>query len=140
MDKLVSTSIKKIPPPLSAKLKNEINKISKYFKTTSTKSYVQAPKLSYTQALKPSTNTNEVIKIKNMFPTLNAQKIDQIQKIVNGAPKPKPCIQMTTKGPSWKQVIIPMSGDNIKKFMKNSSLHIANINHSLMKCQGGNLS
>ena len=38
---------------------------------------------------------------------------------------------MTTKGPSRKQVIIPMSSDNISKFMKNSLLHIASINWSL---------
>ena len=38
---------------------------------------------------------------------------------------------MTTKSSFQKQVIIPMSGDNIKKFMKNSSLHIANINRLL---------
>jgi len=38
---------------------------------------------------------------------------------------------MTTKGPSRKQIIIPMSSDNMNKFMKNSSLHIANINQSL---------
>ena len=38
---------------------------------------------------------------------------------------------MTTKGSFWKQVIIPISGDNIKKFMKNSLLYVANINHSL---------
>jgi len=34
---------------------------------------------------------------------------------------------MTTKGPSRKQVIIPMSKDNIDAFMKNSSLHVANV-------------
>jgi len=38
---------------------------------------------------------------------------------------------MTTKGPSRKQVIIPMSGENISNFMKNSSLHVANINRLL---------
>ena len=38
---------------------------------------------------------------------------------------------MTTKGPLRKQVIIPMSNDNINKFMKDSSLHVANINQSL---------
>ena len=59
---------------------------------------------------------------------LNAQKIDQIHKIVSGSPKPKPHIQMTTKGPSRKQVIIPISNDNITKFIKNSSLYIVNIN------------
>ena len=86
MDKPVPTSIEKIPSLLPAKSKNEVNKISKYFKSTGTKSHVQAPKPFYTQALKPSTNTNEVIEIKNTFPALNAQKI------VNGAPKPKPYI------------------------------------------------
>ena len=35
------------------------------------------------------------------------------------------------KGPSRKQVIIPMSGNNINNFMKNSSLHVANINKLL---------
>jgi len=38
---------------------------------------------------------------------------------------------MTTKGLLRKQVIIPMSGDNVSSFMKNSSLHIANINRNL---------
>ena len=38
---------------------------------------------------------------------------------------------MTTKGPPRKQVIILMSNDNINKFMKDSSLHVANINQSL---------
>ena len=38
---------------------------------------------------------------------------------------------MTTKGPSRKQVIIPMSGENVLFFMKNLSLHVANINRLL---------
>ena len=38
---------------------------------------------------------------------------------------------MTTKGPLRKQVIILMSNDNINKFMKESSLHVTNINQSL---------
>ena len=58
-------------------------------------------------------------------------RMGHIHKIVSGSPKPKPRIQMTTKGPSRKQVIIPMSSDNISKFMKNSSLHVASINRSL---------
>jgi len=70
----------------------------------------------------------EVIKIKDTFPALNAQKVNQIHKIVTGSPKPKPQIQITTKGPSRKQVIIPMSSNNISKFMKNSSLHVTSIN------------
>jgi len=38
---------------------------------------------------------------------------------------------MTTKGPSHKQVIIPMSNDIAKKFIKESNSHITNINHAL---------
>jgi len=38
---------------------------------------------------------------------------------------------MTTKEPSRKQIIVPMNGDNIMKFMKESSHHISNINRAL---------
>jgi len=38
---------------------------------------------------------------------------------------------MTTKGPSRKQVIIPIVKDNINRFMKNSSIHVANLNRNL---------
>jgi len=38
---------------------------------------------------------------------------------------------MTTKGPSRKQIIIPMSNDNNNLFIKNSAFHVANINRLL---------
>jgi len=38
---------------------------------------------------------------------------------------------MTTKGPLHKQVIIPMSNENIAKFIKNSAIHITNLNRNL---------
>ena len=38
---------------------------------------------------------------------------------------------MTMKGLSRKHVIIPISNDNITKFMKNSLVHVANINRAL---------
>jgi len=59
------------------------------------------------------------------------QKIDQVNSIVNGQNKPRPWIRMTTKGPLRKQVIISMNEENISSFMKNSSLHVANINRNL---------
>ena len=59
------------------------------------------------------------------------QKIDQVNSIINSQNKPRPRIRMTTKGLSRKQVIIPMSRENILSFMKNSSLHVANINRNL---------
>ena len=137
--KSTPVTINKAPPlpPLPAKSKKEINTISKYFLTK--KNPVKSPNASstsksgksYTQASKPSVSTSEVLKIKETFPSLNAQKIDQVNSIVNGQNKEKPRIKMTTKGPSRKQIIIPMSNENIVSFMKNSSLHVANINRSL---------
>ena len=132
-------TINKAPPlpPLPAKSKKEINMISKYFhsKKSPVKSANPLPKLSsgksYAQASKPSATTSEILKIKETFPSLNTQKIDQINSIVNGQNKAKPRIKMTTKGPSRKYIIIPMSNDNIVTFMKNSSTHVANINRSL---------
>ncbi len=38
---------------------------------------------------------------------------------------------MTTKGPSRKHIIIPMSAENVFSFMKNSSTNVANINRQL---------
>jgi len=81
---------------------------------------------SYAQAFKQGTSTSDVIKINNMFLSIGAKKIDQINKIIKGSPKAK-----QTKGPSHKQIIIPMSNNNIVKFIKNSSMHIANINRNL---------
>jgi len=125
------------PPPLPAKTRKEVNVISKYFH--SKKSMVEnknqgnnnSSGKSYAQASKTSINISEVLKIKETFPFLNAQKIDQVNNIVNGQSKPKPHIKMTTKGPSRKQVIIPISGENVNSFMKNSFLHVANINRLL---------
>ena len=38
---------------------------------------------------------------------------------------------MTMKGPSRKHIIIPISNNNNMKFMKNSSMHVVNINRAL---------
>jgi len=85
----------------------------------------------YAQASKQSTSTSDVIKIKNMFPSIGAKKIDQINEIIKGSSKPKHQINMTIKRPSHKQVIFPMSSDNRDKFMKNSAIHITNLNRNL---------
>jgi len=89
------------------------------------------PTKSYAQASKSHATTFNVLKFKEAFPALNTKKINQVNNIVKGNLKLKPKIQMTTKGLSRKQVIIPISKDNINAFMKNSSLHVANINRQL---------
>ena len=137
--KPVPVTIDKVPllPPLLVKSKKEVNIISKYFqnKKSLAENLNQVgnnnPVRSYTQATKTSANTLDVLKIKEAFPALNANKTDQVNNIVKDNPKPKPRIQMTTKDPSRKQVIIPMSKENNNTFMKNSLLHVANINRQL---------
>jgi len=132
--KLVPASIDKVPPPppLPAKTAKEINTISKYFQNQKPSNNKSKDRLksnkSYAQASKNTVSTAKVLKIKKTFPTLNAEKINQVNNIVNGSFKPKPRIQTTTKGPSRKQVIIPMSKDNVDAFIKNSLLHILSMN------------
>ena len=129
----ISISIKKAPllPPLPAKTKNEVDRISKYFKLTSNKSNIDKPTKSYAQASRQSPSISDILKIKESFPALNANQIDRVNNIVKENSKPKPCIQMTIKGPSRKQIIVPMSSDNSAAFLKNLSAHISNLNRLL---------
>jgi len=73
-----------------------------------------------------------MLKIKEMFLKLQNQKINQVQKIINrGKNKPKPCINMTTKSLSCKQIIIPMNKEAANKYIKDTSNHISSINQAL---------
>ena len=123
--------------PIPAKTLKEVNKISKYFKKNSNsyqkKSYANATLLSTQQGLSISNNiVKETLKIKEIFPNFSNNKIEQVQKVINGSNnKSKLKISMTTKGLSHKQVIIPMSNDIAKEFIKESNSHITNINHAL---------
>jgi len=129
------TFVLPIPPPIPAKLSKEVKEILKYFKK------IENPTLkkSYSQAssnLVNNNNTSSVamntLKIKETFPKLLNKKINTIQKVINrDNAKPKPRINMTTKGPSHKQIIIPMPNELGKRFTKDSASHIININHIL---------
>ena len=82
-----------------------------------------------------STNANtirETLKIKEVFSNLQNKKIKNIQKIISGESKLKPRLNMTTKRPSRKQMIILMSLDNTNKFMNNLSSYITNIKLDVM--------
>jgi len=100
------TFISPLPLPILAKLSKKVNEISKYFK----KNEKQPQKKSYSQASSSSKQSLQLnslskialdtLKIKELFLYLRNEKIDQVQKIINGTNnKPKPCLNMTTKGP-----------------------------------------
>ena len=132
------TFVLSLPSPIPAKLSKEIIEISKYFK----KNNKQPQKKSYTQASFSSKSTSssnsssnitlDTLKIKETFLYLQNKKIEQVQKLINGNnDKLKPCINMTTRDPLQKQVIVPMNNDVAKCYLKDSSMHIININHAL---------
>ena len=124
-------NIKRIPLPIPAKSQKEVNIILKYFKSNKLAINTKQLLKLYIQALKQNISMSEVIKIKEAFPSISTKKIDQINNIVKDTSKTKSHIQITIKRPLRKQVIIPMSSDNNAKFMKNSSIHVTNINKAL---------
>jgi len=124
----------KLPPPLlpPRPLKKVLAKSKFHGKNAPdiSKKLTESSKLLYAQI--SSKNINNILKIKENFPELSNKKIKEINKtIFNNKDKPQPRINMTTKGPSQKQIIISMSTDNANKFMVNSSEHITNFNHAL---------
>ena len=131
VNKPTLASIERIPLPIPAKSQKEVNIISKFFKNKKSDNFSSSKAKSYTQASKQNISALDVVKIKETFPSIGAKKIDQINEIVKGPSKPKPYIQITTKGLSRKQVIIPMGNENNVKFMKNSLIHVTNINRNL---------
>ena len=133
-NKVNSPYVSVLPSPIPAKLPKKVNEISKFFKKNHSPN---VNKKSYAQVSSNGSNSNgtnmarETLKIKKAFPSLHNKKIKQIQKIISGITNLKPHINMTTKGPLHKQVIISMSLDNANSFVKESSVHIANINRAL---------
>jgi len=130
------TFVSSIPPPILAKTLKEVREISKFFKKIEKpgpkKSYAQASTANLDSRGTFSNITMNTLKIKKMFSSLSNKKIDSIQKVITGLNnKPKPRINMTTKDPSHKQIIVPMSNNLGKRFTKDLSSHIININHAL---------
>jgi len=125
-----ATYVSPLPPPILVKSPKEVNEISKFFKKNSN----HPQKKSYAQVSAKSNTTNitlDTLKIKKMFLHLQNKKIDQVQKIISGDNnKPRPHINMTMRGPSCKQIIVLMNNEMANKFLKDTSMHIININHA----------
>ena len=125
--------VSRLPPPIPAKSPKEVKDITKFFKKIENSKGKENMKKSYAQASFSDNIARKVLKIKEVFSNLQGKKIENIQKIINRGDKPKPRLNITTKRPLCKQVIIPINSDNTGKFMANSSDHIININRLLKK-------
>ena len=88
----------KIPSPFLSRPSKETLEKSKFLKKKGTKSKENTnskDRQSYPQASAPK--VNEILKFKENFPNLSANKIKNIYNTINGSGKIKPRINMTTK-------------------------------------------
>ena len=91
-------------------------------------------KKSYAEASKTnnSSNIEDVIQVKEVFPDLSANEVGKMLKAKNsneGTKKPK--INMTTKGQSRREIIILMAKTNAELIINSAHIHISNINKCL---------
>jgi len=128
-----SVKIMKLPPFISIRLSKEVLEKSKFFKKEN-KLVVMVKLKSYAQVT--NLKVFNILKIKEVYPNLLANKIENIHKIINNSSKTKPKINMATRKPSHKQIIIFVSKNNITKFMAFFSKHIANLNRALRALKG----
>jgi len=66
-----------------------------------------------------------------MFSTILLKNIIEINDIINKSGTVKPKTKMTTKEPSRKQVVIPISEDNVKIIRSNANFYINSVNKLL---------
>jgi len=87
---------------------------------------VQASKMNI------SSNVEDVLRVKEVFPSLSADEVRKILKVKNRSKdKKKPKLNMTTRGLSRKKVIIPMAKLNVELIVKSAHIHITNLNECL---------
>ena len=90
------------------------------------KSYVQASKANILS------NIEDVIQVKKAFSALSADEVGKMLKTKNssvGTKKPK--INMTIRGLSRREVIIPMTKVNTELIINSAHTHISNVNNCL---------
>ena len=120
---IMNPNIPVTPPPSKTTGPNE-KKAPKPIITK--KSYAQASKTNI------SSSIEDVIWVKEVFPTLSADVVGKMLKAKNssgGTKKPK--INMTTRGQSRREVIIPMTKTNVELIVNLAYIHISNINKCL---------
>jgi len=121
----------KLPSPISPCPPKKVLEKYKFFdkrNNTMTKAKTNIQQ-SYAQVANPK--VSNILKLKENYLNLLANKIKNIHRIIKNTDKTKPCIIITTKGLSQKQIIVPIGQANVNKILTLSSIHVANINRAL---------
>ncbi|KAL9710067.1 hypothetical protein Ac2012v2_007129 [Leucoagaricus gongylophorus] len=116
-------SIPRAPPPPNKNDESTTKKDPKLLNLK--KSYVQASKSNLSRI-------EDIVRVKEAFPALSADEVGKVFKIKNSrGDNRKPKINMTTRGPSRKEVIIPMAKYIAELMINSAHNHITNINKCL---------
>ena len=116
-------NIPRAPPPPNKNVESTAKKDPK--PSNLKKSYVQASKSNLL-------HIEDIVQVKEAFPALSADEVGKVLKIKNsGGNNRKPKINMTTRGPSRKEVIIPMAKHITELIVNSAHNHITNINKCL---------
>jgi len=115
------SKVKRIPPPIPPRPSKEVLEKSKH-------SQWKNEKKTFAQVTK---NAENILRIKEAFPSLPSNKIIQIHNAAFPSPPQKRRMQITTKGPSRKQAIIPLNPEQIQIIMKDANSHVGLINVQL---------
>ena len=118
-----TTNMSAAPPPPNKNIESTIKKNPK--PSNMKKFYAQASKSNLLRI-------EDIVQVKEAFPTLSVDKVEKVLKIKNsGEGNKKPKINITTRGPSRKEVIIPMAKHIAELIVNSAHIHIANINKCL---------
>ena len=101
-----AVEIVKLLFPISVYLPKEVLEESKFFRKGKKSKMVINTNTRKLYAQATSSNVLNILKLKENYPSLLAKRIKDIYRIINNMDKTKPCIKMTTKGPSQKQIIV----------------------------------
>ena len=118
-----ATNILVAPPPPNKNVEFTVKKGSK--PSNMKKSYTQASKANIACI-------KDIVQVKKVFPDLSADRAGKVLKVKNsreGNKKPK--INMMIRGPSRKEIIIPMANHIAELIVNSAYIHITNINKCL---------
>jgi len=102
-------SVSFLPSSIPEKSLRKVRNLTKFFKKNNLPKEKKSSKKLYAQASSARNIIRKTLKIKKVFSKLHTSKIKNIQKIISQNNKLKPQTNMTTRGPSRNQVIIPMN-------------------------------
>ena len=115
-----------VPVALPPSKMTGLNKKKAPKPTITKKSYVQASKANILLSIE------NVIWVKKVFPTLSADEVGKMLKAKNsGGGTKKFKINMTTRGQSRREVIIPITKANAELIVNSAYIHISNVNKCL---------